>query len=130
MKIKLLLLIILIFTTIRVFAEWEQLFGPPGGQIRSILYDGTTSGNIYRRSSSGGNWTLVSTTDFNSCVGSLSSNNSVLFAGTHGTKLYSSMDGGANWSQPCGGYWPSMRIMIRLKFINVNLKEMYATTLS
>ena len=46
-----------------VFAEWQQLGGPPGGQIRSILYDGEFvyaggSGGVLVSNNQGELWSL------------------------------------------------------------------------
>ena len=46
-----------------IFAEWQQLGGPPGGQIRSILYDGEFvyaggSGGVLVSNNQGELWSL------------------------------------------------------------------------
>jgi len=56
-------IIVLLFINFNVFAQWQQLNGPPGGQIRSILYDGSTifaggSGGVLESDDQGVSWTF------------------------------------------------------------------------
>ena len=69
------------------------------GTTDSALFVGVTSGHIYKRNSTKGNWTTSSTIEFNASVGSISSSGSNLLAGTHGSGFFASVDAGDSWTK-------------------------------
>ena len=74
------------------------------GTNDSKIFVGVTSGHIYNRNISGGNWILSSNSGFYACTGSLSSSGSNLLAGTHGSGFYTSNNNGASWTK-VGSIW-------------------------
>ncbi|HOZ82911.1 MAG TPA: hypothetical protein PKU82_08295, partial [Bacteroidia bacterium] len=92
---------LLIFETVN--AQWTQTNGPEGGDISSIvtdgtnLYAGTYYGGVYRSSNNGQMWTAINNGLTHIRVGTLWLNGADLFAVTDGG-LYVTSNNGNSWS--------------------------------
>lgn len=97
-------------------AQWVQLTGPDGGQVKSSLvassgmFVGLERGGIYRSVDNGATWTKSSGIPVNCDVTALYEVGTVLFAGTSFTKgvpygvgIYKSTDNGQTWQLSSSG---------------------------
>jgi photosystem II stability/assembly factor-like uncharacterized protein len=105
--LKKLILVILLFKffEVIVYAHWERVNGPIGGDVTCIetlgsdFYAGTNGSGIFKSTDSGLTWIAVNTGLTGLFITSLVQNNSVLFALCAETGVYSSSNAGLSWQR-------------------------------
>ena len=127
--------ILLLFSNTTLFAQWQQLDGPLGGNLRSILYDGETlyaagSGGILASDDEGINWELRNT-DLKSCDGkSLVHLGEYVFVSTD-EGVFRTNNHGVSWeiagSEMGGIYTKHLTVLNDTIFAATYLKGMYCS---
>jgi len=108
-RLAVLLLLFLLSTITEVAAQnfWQQLNGPLGRDIQSLLinasghiFAGTNGGGVFRSINNGGSWTQINIGLTNLDVEVLAINSiGHIFAGTDGGGVFRSMNNGDNWTE-------------------------------
>ncbi|HEY3873898.1 MAG TPA: regulator, partial [Candidatus Kapabacteria bacterium] len=127
--------LVTLFSTLPVHAQWVQMNGPSGGYIRAI----TTSGSnfyaavdsarhggfgIFRSTNNGGSWSAKNNGLTNTYVWALAIIGTNLFAGTYGGGVFLSTDSGDTWTAANNGLSNTT-----VQALEVNGSNLFAGTL-
>ncbi len=102
------LFFILVLYPVLSWAQWRQTAGPTGGNVYTIVVDGTnilagTSAGVFLSGDEGQTWVIESDGLPDTPIYSVLISSSSFFAGTYGNGVYRSVNGGSNWMPASNG---------------------------